>query len=136
MMRLRRNRIAKSTMGVVMVALIVALCVPHHHHEDAVCFGNADCKAEHKHSHHDECGSQGMHGVCPLVAQYVDTRNCIDGPDYSRNGDCNYLLASGIVAMLLDCNSEADVKTGYKVAYLPHKSVLSTPLRSPPSVNS
>lgn len=31
-------------MVIALVAMIVSLYVPHHHHEEAVCIGNYDCK--------------------------------------------------------------------------------------------
>lgn len=136
MMRLRRNRIAKRTMGVVMVALIVALCVPHHHHADAVCFGNADCKAEHKHSHHDECESQGMHGVCPLVAQCVDVRSpkdCFVQQGYDGNAAliafiCCLLAPEELNTQRLLCLDDAVVVSPDVVGF--------KALRSPPCVFS
>lgn len=131
-----KNKAVMGTIDIVMVALVVALCVPHHHHADAVCFGDSDCKTEHNHAHQDDCRGEGENGMCPLVAQYVDTRSCQDEFDCSQENNCNYLLAYSIVAMLQACDSEADIAPAQPLGLLLSASRCATGRRGPPFVNS
>lgn len=77
-MNLRKGNIAIKAVTIALMAMVISFCVPHHHHKEAICIGNYDCKGEQKHSHHDDCGGEDSRETCSLIGSYVDSRHVND----------------------------------------------------------
>lgn len=99
-MNLRKGNIAIKAVTVALLAMVISLCVPHHHHEEAVCIGNYDCKGEQKHTHHDDCRGEDSKETCFLGGAYIDSRDSEDDfepliPEYNGLAAVVYELIVG-----------------------------------------
>ena len=76
-MKFRKGNITVVALMIAVIAMVMALYVPHHHHREAICIGSYDCEGEANHSHRDECGGKGAKYACFLDGEYIDGR-CLD----------------------------------------------------------
>ena len=77
-MKLWKCSIAIKAVTIALLTMVISLCVPHHHHEEAVCIGNYDCKGKQHHTHYDDCGGEDSKGTCCLSGAYIDLRDTDD----------------------------------------------------------
>lgn len=90
MMNLRKGNITIVALTIAVIAMVMSLYVPHHHHREAICIGSYDCEGEANHSHDDDCEGKGAEYACFLDGEYIDSRHLDNDPsdfsfkDYSR----------------------------------------------------
>lgn len=133
-MNLRRRNITIMAMFIALMAMIVSLYVPHHHHEESVCIGNYDCKSSKEHSHQDDCGGkESKDGSC-VGGEYIDSRcsstddqSCFSVDSYDYVGDIAYILTNYKVCR----NEKPNVSLSPEPTIAPALSFKA--LRSPPS---
>ena len=77
-MYLRKGNITVVALMIALIAMIMSLYVPHHHHREAICIGSYDCEGEANHSHHDDCGGKNAKYTCFLDGEYIDSRHLDD----------------------------------------------------------
>lgn len=102
-MNLRKGNVSIWAITIALITMVISLCVPHHHHEEAVCIGNYDCKGEPKHSHHDDCEGEDSKTACWQSFAYVDSRSVDDDfvpPVLGYDG------LAGLVYQLIVCGAE------------------------------
>ena len=96
-MNLRKNSSRTLAVITAIMAMFLLVCVPHHHHGEAICIGNEDCKASKHHSHEDDCGGKDTKNFCCHSGQYVDFRS-VDDDFY----DCSVKDFSRFIAVIYD----------------------------------
>ena len=131
-MNLRKDNILIRVITIALMIMVVSLCVlPHHHHEEAICIGNNDCKGEQKHSHYDDCGGEEPGEICCLGEAYVDSRDVNDDFEPPMLG-CDGL--SGVIYELIVCGQDNGERVDIAYWQPPYvvPSLSFKPLRSPP----
>ena len=130
-MNLRKSNIAIKAVTIALLTMVISFCVPHHHHEEAVCIGNYDCKGEQKHDHQDDCGGEDTKDTCCLGGAYVDSR---DADDDFEPLFPSYAGLAAVIYELIVCGLDND--EGRAIAYwqAPYvePSLNFKSLRSPP----
>ena len=129
-MNLRKGSIAIWAITIALTAMVISFCVPHHHHEEAICIGNYDCKGEQKHSHHDDCGEDSKE-TCSLSGAYADFRDVNDDIELPV---LDYDGLAGAIYELIVCGCVHD--EGCDIAFYQAPHVVPVlgfkALRSPP----
>ena len=113
------------------VAMVLSVYVPHHHHADASCLGTADCPAAHHHTDSEGCGTPEEGHLCCSSAHYIDSRS-IDSDDLSPLPACS-LAAVMAVADNISLSTDYKILSPGAETPVPAKPVIDCKsLRSPP----
>lgn len=132
-MNLRKGNVRIMAIIVAMVAMVVSVYLPHHHHEESICIGNYDCKTSKHHSHEDDCGGQETEDFCCSGSQYVDFRSLDDDHSDWLVKDFNHFLAifDGLALSVPACKKVC-YKGGLPEAIIVLPAFNFKALRSPP----
>lgn len=134
-MKLRQSNIAVVGFIMALMAMVVSLYMPHHHHKEAICIGSYDCEGEAHHAHKDACGGEGAEYACFLNGVYIDARHL-----NHAQSDFSFKCYDHLVAIIDGWinGSFYDYKQFQQPAFLPERWVAPVlrlkALRGPPGV--